>query len=295
MPIAGFIGRRNPHREDDRYAGPKYLNTRATDAFHKSELLYGLAEGTEALEAGAVPVLVEGPMDVIAINVALPGQAVGLAPMGTALTPEQTRLLRRHRIGRHDKVAVATDGDPAGWRAACADFWLLTAEDLDPAVLQLPNGCDPASLVEEDGADALGTLLASRQSLADALVDAALLAADDWADPSSRQRLLSEVSRVIAARPAATWQVSEEQVTNRLRLSPGILIHQILEQSIERDADVVRWTRARLTDARSGPDRRLKGHGFGPCPATSRHTVINEPIALDHPGRELLPRPTVDR
>src|SRR4051794_39922584 len=164
MPIAGFIGRRNPHREDDQYAGPKYLNTRATDAFHKSELLYGLAEGMASLEAGAVPVLVEGPMDVIAINLALGGRAVGLAPMGTALTPAQARLLRRHRIGANDQVAVATDADPAGWRAVCADFWLLTAEDLDPAVLRLPDGRDPASLVQEDGAEALGILLAGRRS-----------------------------------------------------------------------------------------------------------------------------------
>ena len=296
MPIAGFIGRRNPHREDDPYAGPKYLNTRATDAFHKSALLYGLAEGSASLEAGAVPVLVEGPMDVIAINVALRGQAVGLAPMGTALTPAQARLLRRHRIGRHDQVVVATDADLAGWRAACADFWLLTAEDLDPAALQLPNGYDPASLLQEGGADALGSLLASRQPLGDALVDAALRAADDWTDPVSRQRLLTDVSRIIAARPAATWQATEEQVTNRLHLSPGILIHQILEQSIDRDADVIRWTRARLSDARSSPDRRLDSERFGRSPKMPGRVVVKEPIALDqYPGRELPPLPTVDR
>jgi len=296
MPIAGFIGRRNPHREDDRYAGPKYLNTRATDAFHKSELLYGLAEGMTALEAGALPVLVEGPMDVIAINLALRGQAVGLAPMGTALTPAQAHLLRRHRMGRHDQIAVATDADPAGWRAACADFWLLTAEDIDPAALQLPNGYDPASLLQEHGADALGTLLASRQPLGDALVDAALLAANDWTEPVSRQRLLTDVSRIIAARPAATWQATEEQVTNRLHLSPGILIHQILAQSIDRDADVVRWTRARLIDARSDPDRRLVSERFGRSPKMPGRVVVNEPIALDqYPGRELPPLPTIDR
>ena len=294
MPIAGFIGRRNPHRETDQYAGPKYLNTRATDAFHKSELLYGLAEGRASLEAGAVPVLVEGPMDVIAINLALPGRAVGLAPMGTALTPAQARLVRRQLIGRHDQVAVATDADPAGWRAACADFWLLTAEDLDPAVLSLPKGADPASLVQRGEADALTSLFTTRRSLGDAMVNTALLAAHDWTDPSTRQTLLTELSRVIAARPAAAWQASEERLTNRLHLSPGILTHQVLEQSIERDADMTRWTRDRLADARAKPDTRLVS-GDSRRTAETGDRAITTQHAVDQTHTGLAPRLTVDR
>ncbi|WP_447645223.1 MobF family relaxase [Nocardioides zeae] len=96
--IVGFIGRRNPTKTDDDYAGPKYLNTRTTTAFAKSETLFGYAEALPHLRTGALPVLVEGPFDAHAITWAtthLPPtqRAVGIAPMGTALTDRQIALL----------------------------------------------------------------------------------------------------------------------------------------------------------------------------------------------------------
>ena len=92
--ILGFVGRRNPTKTDDDYAGPKYLNTRTTPVFTKGEALFGYAEARELLADGALPVIVEGPMDALAITLGSNGDAVGIAPMGTALTVNQIKLLR---------------------------------------------------------------------------------------------------------------------------------------------------------------------------------------------------------
>jgi DNA primase catalytic core len=145
--VIGFLGRRNPTKGDDDYAGPKYLNTKNTLVFTKGEALFGYAETRDALVAGALPVLVEGPMDAYAITLGSGGTAVGLAPMGTALTTGQIKILRRHvsLVDGRDRIAVATDADAAGWKSAQTAFWNLTAADLDPTHLALPAGLDPAN------------------------------------------------------------------------------------------------------------------------------------------------------
>ncbi len=114
--VIGFVGRRNPTKGDDDYAGPKYLNTKTTPVFTKGQALFGYAETRDALSAGALPVLVEGPLDAYAITLGSGGTAVGLAPMGTALTTDQIKIVRRHLslADSRDHIAVATDADPAG-------------------------------------------------------------------------------------------------------------------------------------------------------------------------------------
>ncbi len=155
--ILGFLGRRNPTKTDGdhtrEHAGPKYLNTRTTSIFTKGEALFGYVETSHLLAAGALPVIVEGPIDAIAITLGSGGAAVGIAPMGTALTVSQIKLLRAHidLVNGRDHIAVATDADPAGWTSAQKDFWHLTAADLDPTHLALPEGMDPAKLLQTQG------------------------------------------------------------------------------------------------------------------------------------------------
>lgn len=211
-------------------------------------------------------------MDAIAINLALPEEAIGIAPMGTALTSTQARLLRRQLAGRHDQIVVATDGDAAGWRAASAAYWLLTAQDLDPSMLGLAGESDPASLLHDQGPEALRALLTNRRSLGDVMIDDALRTATDWTDTSARQKLLGQVSHVIAARPAATWQAAEQAISERLHLSPGILIHHVLADSRERDADPSSWTGERLREARAATAGPAIGHRTPPAerPASGR-------------------------
>jgi DNA primase catalytic core len=136
--ILGFVGRRHPDRSDADRGRPKYLNTPETALFHKGAQLFGAVE--EHLAASGVPVIVEGPMDAIAVTLASSGRYIGVAPLGTSLTDEQASQLAE--IGRNP--IVATDANLAGRVAAERDFWILTPHRLDPLYAQLPEGSDPA-------------------------------------------------------------------------------------------------------------------------------------------------------
>ena len=120
----------------------KYLNTADTPLFHKGAQLFGAVE--QHLAAGAVPVIVEGPMDAIAVTLATQGSHVGVAPLGTTLTNEQAAQLGRLGV---DPI-VATDADLPGQVAAERDFWMLTPYGLDPRYAQFPEGLDPADMLE---------------------------------------------------------------------------------------------------------------------------------------------------
>lgn len=141
--ITGFVARRHPDRDDQ---GPKYLNSPTTALFQKRTTLYG----AEHLTPDTIPVIAEGPMDAIAITLAGQGRYVGVAPLGTNLTPEQALQLRHH-----PNILIGTDADPAGDRAADNAFWHLAAHRIDPHRIQLPAGTDPAQLLHTHGPNTL--------------------------------------------------------------------------------------------------------------------------------------------
>ena len=163
--MLGFIGRRHPDISDLDRAAPKYLNTGETPLYHKGAQLYGVLQ--HRLCAGAVPVIVEGPMDAVAVTLASRGRYLGVAPLGTSLTDEQAAQLAR--TGMHP--VVATDADLAGRIAAERDYWLLSCYRLDPLHTPLPEGADPADLLALKGPTALAEALAAAQPLAERLLD----------------------------------------------------------------------------------------------------------------------------
>ena len=161
----GFVGRRHPDLTDTDRGGPKYLNTADTPLFHKGAQLFGANEVNVA--AGGVPVIVEGPMDAIAVTLASGGRYIGVAPLGTSLTAEQASELAR--LGKNP--IVATDADIAGRVAAERDFWILTTYRLDPRYALLPEGSDPADLLALNGPAALTTVLDQARPLGERLID----------------------------------------------------------------------------------------------------------------------------
>ena len=257
--VIGFLGRRNPTKSDDDYAGPKYLNTKTTPVFTKGQALFGYAETRDALTSGALPVLVEGPIDAYAITLGSGGTAVGLAPMGTALTTDQIKIVRRHLSladGR-DHIAVATDADPAGWKAAQTAFWNLTAADLDPTHLALPDGLDPANLLQTHGpAGHPGRDQRTAIPLGDVMLDQLLRTAGHWSDPDVRQQIIEQTARILAARGPDTWTDSITRLNQRLHLSTGILEHQTLTESIDRDRDLAGYTAPASPSSRVSPPAR---------------------------------------
>lgn len=218
----GFIGRRNPTKGDDDYAGPKYLNTRTTTAFAKGQQLYGVSEAQSHLAAGAVPVLVEGPLDAIAVTIAGHGEYVGIAPLGTAFTEGQAKQLQEHFRDDPSHMLIATDPDPAGWAAAQRAFWELSAMGANPRHLTLPDGIDPADVLRIEGASALADRLGSAKNFAEAFVDH-LIDHTEISDINARILLQRDVAQVIGALPPTQWVELATAVSARMDLAPGVL------------------------------------------------------------------------
>jgi DNA primase catalytic core len=208
--VLGFVGRRRPDLTDDDKAGPKYLNTADTPLFHKGAQLFGVVD--ELLAEGAVPVIVEGPIDAVAVTIASAGLYLGVAPLGTSLTDEQAAQLAA--VGR-DPI-VATDADLAGQVAAERDFWMLTPHGMDPGFARFPDGLDPADLFAQRGAAALTAAVASGQPAFRSLGDQLLT---ERLDNLGAEQARVVAMRVISARPSMAWEPGVNQVRARLQLS----------------------------------------------------------------------------
>jgi DNA primase catalytic core len=246
--IHGWIGRRNPaHDGDDAgRAVPKYLNTAETDLFTKGCELYGLTEGATALAAGAVPVIVEGPLDALAVTLAGDGDYVGVAPLGTAFTDVQADRLRPFIGEGGPGVIVATDADSAGQTAAQRIFWQLTACGDDPRHLAVATGKDPAELLQMAGATALLGALAASPRLAGTLIDARVAVYADRLDSVEGQvHATRRAAEVIAALPTTSWPAHLTELVARTGIAPDIALSEVFDAAQVR-SEVDRRARAAL-------------------------------------------------
>jgi DNA primase len=132
---------------------PKYLNSPETPIFHKGKLLYHLHAARHAMRKAGRALLVEGYFDVI--RPALAGIEEVVAPMGTGLTADQAELLRRYA----PQVVLCYDSDDAGLRATFRAGDELLRAGVRVSVATLPEGEDPDSLVQRDGAAGLEAVL----------------------------------------------------------------------------------------------------------------------------------------
>ena len=125
---------------------PKYLNSPETTAYTKGRHLYGLNLTRDEIRRQGFAILVEGYLDLI-----VPyqnGVRNVVASLGTALTPEQVKLIGRFAR----KVVVNYDGDRAGVQAAKRAIETILAEDLEVKVLVLPDNADPDDFIRKYGA-----------------------------------------------------------------------------------------------------------------------------------------------
>ncbi len=129
---------------------PKYLNSPESAVYHKGQFLFALEQARRHLRPGGEIVVVEGYFDAIAMHQA--GIRNTVATSGTALTADHARQLRRLARG----VALTYDGDAAGQDAMLRSLGVLLAEGLDVAVVDLPAGDDPDTLVRREGAEGWG-------------------------------------------------------------------------------------------------------------------------------------------
>lgn len=140
---------------------PKYLNSPETLIFQKGTNLYGLNFALKGKMNERYFIIVEGYMDLISLH--QQGITNVVASLGTALTPEQARLLKRYA----DKVIISYDADVAGQTATLRGLNILRDAGFDVRVLNIPDGKDPDDFIRSNGKEAFLGLVKNAESLID--------------------------------------------------------------------------------------------------------------------------------
>jgi DNA primase len=226
--IVAFIGRAAEHAD---HSTPKYLNSPATSHYSKSEVLFGLWEGRDALANGARPVLAEGPLDAIAVTIAGNGKHVGVAPCGTATTAHQAAALAGMADLRATGITVAFDPDNAGQHAAVRAYQVLIPLTEKLAAIILPAGQDPAHILAARGPAALADTLASRtRPLPDLVINAECRS---WGrrlrDAEGQIGALRAAAPLIAAMPPAHVARQVARLAAILRLDHALVTEAVTD------------------------------------------------------------------
>ncbi|MCW2912139.1 MAG: primase catalytic core domain protein [Actinomycetia bacterium] len=238
--IVAFIG-----RLPDGADGPKYLNSPETPIFHKSELLFGLHETRDRLAHGARPVIVEGPLDAIAVNTASPHHAA-VSPCGTTLTAQQLTALGRSTDLTTTGILLALDGDQPG-RDATVRAWDVLLQVTGPiGAIRLPRDQDPADVLSHQGRMAVCEALQSEIPLADMVIDAAM--------QRHGRRLEFAEGKLAAARAAA------HAITS---LPPNQVAHQVARVAASLGIDHAIVTDALICAIDPGPSDAAQLAGDG--------------------------------
>ena len=174
---------------------PKYLNSPETALFTKSHVLYGLNFAGPAIRKAGVAVLLEGYMDVIGCHQA--GVAYTVAPLGTSLTEDHARLLKRYT----DNVIVLFDPDAAGIKAALRGALILIERGLFVKVASLPDGLDPDEYIARDGKDAFENILKNAQDLIAFHTKLQLEQSPQPLSAQDKTRIVSELADTILKQP----------------------------------------------------------------------------------------------
>ena len=166
---------------------PKYLNSPETLVFQKGTNLYGLNFALKHNMSERYFVIVEGYMDLISLHQY--GITNVVASLGTALTINQARLLKRYA----DKVIISYDADMAGQMATLRGLEILRTAGFDVRVLNIPQGKDPDEYVRSNGKEAFLKLINS----AEPLIDYRMKKAEEGIDFRNSQSLILYAKRIM--------------------------------------------------------------------------------------------------
>ncbi len=241
---------------------PKFLNSPETAIFTKGRLLYGLDRARKPIRAADQAVIVEGYLDVIALHQA--GFENVVSPMGTALTEEQLRLLKRFTR----RIVLALDPDTAGQKAVLRGLeaarqamdrtgelgfdarGLLRHEarlQADLRVASMPDDLDPDQLVARDREE-WPRLIEQAKPIVTHVMDT-LVAGHDVKDPKVKSRIAAQVLPLIEDLPdALERETYRQQLARMLKVDERALIAAPL-----RGARPSRSRRAGPTPAAASP------------------------------------------
>ena len=203
---------------------PKYVNSPESDLYRKRRTLYGIERARPGIAKAGRALVVEGYTDVLACHQA--GIRDAVAVMGTAITPEQVKLLSAYA----EEAVLALDADRAGREAMLRTQQVASGKRLRLRVARMEPGQDPADvLAGRDGASATAFREAIEAAEDLPVFHVRMLLDDaDTSSPPGRDRALDEVVEVIAAMPdSITREELMREVANRLDADPGLVARRI--------------------------------------------------------------------
>lgn len=222
--VLGFGGR---ILTNDKKAA-KYLNSPESDIYHKSKVLYGIYQAKQAIAKQNNCFLVEGYTDVIQFNQT--GIENVVSSSGTALTPDQIRLINRLT----KNVTVLFDGDAAGLRASIRGIDLILEEGMNVRVCEFPDGEDPDSFAKKTPYEELVVYL--EENAKDFIqFKASLLMKDAKNDPIKKAELIRDIVASISKIPDRIQREIYIQECSRIMdISEQVLL-STLAQLVKKD------------------------------------------------------------
>lgn len=235
----------------------KYKNTKETLLFNKSKTLYNvnLLKKLKRKQAIKDVIIVEGYMDTISLYQA--GFENVVASMGTSLTKDQARLVKRYS----DNILISYDGDFAGQKADLRGLEILKDEHLNVRVVPMPDGLDPDDVVKKGAAEYQKCLDAAMP-----LIDYKIHALErkyDISKTEEKRKFVAEALKIVAE---AESEAVKEELLKKLREKTGITYHS-LERDLQRsqkepqkEPQVV--AKAQIAEAAAGTDKTAKATRF---------------------------------
>lgn len=225
--LVGFTARCGPSAPA---TVPKYLNTPTTAVYRKGEAPFGLGEQRASIRAGAVPVLVEGPFDAVAVQVSQQehhDDFAGVALCGTALSADLVKDLAQLNNRR---ALLAFDDDDAGAlateRAACA----LASDFQDVLAIDPDADGDPAEVLSRSGASAVHARLLGTRPATDRVLGARI---QRWAgqldNAEARVSCLREAATLLARFPPADAARHAVELAELLGLDAEAVTNELVE------------------------------------------------------------------
>ncbi len=226
---------------------PKYLNSPETEVYHKSNVLYGIAQAKQAIRQEDVCYLVEGYTDVLSLHQA--GIHNVVASSGTSLTLEQIKLFGRFTLS----VPVLYDGDAAGIKASLRGTDMILEEGLNVKVVVFPDGDDPDSFVRKVGGEGFKNHL--RLHANDFITFKAELSIKEaGSDPFKRAEIIREMVESISKIPDSIKRTVFFQKTAQLMgIDESVLIAESNKIFLNKKKNEGRTTKGEEPQSQSLP------------------------------------------
>lgn len=276
--VVAFSGRVLPNPpgvpDDGKGPPPKYVNSRESTIYAKGHTLFGLYQARSAIRAAQEAVIVEGNFDLVAMHAR--GLEHVVAPMGTAFTEDQARLLRRFT----QNLVLLFDSDAAGRKATWAARETCKTVGLVARAARLGEGKDPDEFLRAKGVEPMRAVLDNARSLDEVLVRDACAALSRSSDLSAKKRALEVVRPLLAEQEPAFREILIRRIAADLDLDVGALWRTLRGETAPVPE---RTSRPRPGEGATDDEQALSkaiGEALFSCPDVLDDSDVQDSLAL---------------